>query len=208
MTEQPIEERVQIYFDYFSRMVKRTLKELAEYFRKKSALPLDIIFQIVIGPDTERRLIEQKKIVLECGQIYDGTDETNQKLIDEFFPKYLRLDNHNAHLRKRDEKYPEAKELIKKLFLIRCSIDHEHLKGSGSSYEEIAKSAFNDKESALATLGKEFEVFGELNDFILKRRRLVNVPGIVRVDVIDATLVTTKTLKEVMFAEMERIFGS
>ncbi|MHA1784870.1 MAG: hypothetical protein ACTSVE_06700 [Candidatus Helarchaeota archaeon] len=206
--EQPLEERIKIYFDYFAKMIKETLKELGEYFRKKSALPIEVIFQIVVGPETERRLLKQKEIVLKGAQIYDGTEETNQKLVEELFPKYLRWDNHNANLRKRDAKYPEAKEIIKRIFLTRCSIDHEHIKGHGKTYDDIVKTAFKDKVTALSTIGKEFELIDELHDFILHRRRLVNVPGIIRADVIDASHETSRMIKEKIFSEIERVFGN
>ncbi|NHI93092.1 MAG: hypothetical protein EAX96_11365 [Candidatus Lokiarchaeota archaeon] len=205
--EQPIEEKIQIYMDYFTKMIKETLKELGEIFRKKSALPLDIIFQLVIGPETEKRLLEQKKIVLESAQIYDGTEATNQRLIEELFPKYLRSDNHNSNLKKKDSKYPEAKEIIKNIFLSRSGIDYEHLKGSGSSYHEIVKSAFKDKEIALNTINQEFVFIDKLYQFILKNRRLVNVPGIVRADVIDAVQEMTNLIKQKIFNEIDSVYG-
>ena len=207
MMEQPVEKRIEIYMEYFTKMIKETLNELGEMFRKKSALPLDIIFQLVVGPETEKRLLTQKEVVLEGAQIYDGTEATNQKLVEELFPIYLRRDNHNSNLKKNDAKYPEAKEIIKKIFLTRCAIDHEHLKGYGQTYDDIVKTAFKDKETALKTIGEEFEYIDELNNFILNRRRIVNVPGIVRTDVIDAAKETGGMIKKKIFEEIERVYG-
>ena len=205
--EQSLEEVKEIYFEFFTRMIKQTLKDIGQELKKKSGLPLDIIFQIVIGPETEKRLLNQKKVVFAGAEMYDGTEETNAKLIEELFPKYLRSDNHNANMRKKDAKYPEALEIIKRLFLCRCSIDFQHLKGRGSTYDEIVKSAFQTKENALDTIGAEFVIVDEINDFLLKRRRLINVPGIVKTEVIAATQTTGTMIKEAMFREIERIFG-
>ncbi len=205
--DQPLEERKEIYFEFFERMIKQTLKDIGEELKKRSGLPLDIIFQIVIGPETEKRLLNQKKVVFAGAEMYDGTEETNVKIIEELFPKYLRSDNHNANLRKKDAKYPEALELIKRLFLCRCSIDFQHLKGYGSTYDEIVKSAFKTKEKALETIGAEFIIVDELNEFLLNRRRLINVPGIVKTEVISATQMTGTMIKEAMFREIDRIFG-
>ena len=207
MMEQLVQEKIKIYISYFSKMIKETLKELGDYFRQKSALPLDIIFQVVVGPETEKRLLTQKEVVLEGAQIYDGTEATNQKLVEELFPTYLKRDNHNSNLKKKDAKYPEAKEIIKKIFLTRVAIDYQHLKGYGPTYDDIVKTAFKDKEAALKTIGKEFECIDELNNFILNRRRIVNVPGIVRADVIDAAKTMSDMIKKKIFEEIDRVYS-
>lgn len=205
--EQPLEERKEIYFAFFTKMIKQTLKDIGEELKRKSGLPLDIIFQIVIGPETEKRLLKQKKVVFAGAEMYDGTEETNAKVVEELFPKYLRSDSHNANLRKKDAKYPEAVEIIKRLFLCRCGIDHQHLKGYGSSYDEIVKTAFKTKENAKEIIGAEFVIVDELNAFLLSRRRLINVPGIVKTEVITATETTGTMIKESMFREIDRVFG-
>jgi len=205
--EQPLEERKEIYFTYFKKIVTHALENIGDELKKTSGLPLDLIFQIVIGPETEKRLLKQKNIVFMGAEMYDGTEETNAKIVEDLFPKYLRVDNHNAHLKKKDVNYDDAIELIKRLFLCRCSIDHQHLKGYGSSYDEIVKSSFITKENALQNIGAEFVMIDNLNDFIVKRRRLVNVSGVIKTEVIEALLITGRMFKELTNREIERIFG-
>ena len=204
-----MEDKIRIILDFYANQLKVILKELEDYFRKKSdILPLDQIFKIIMGPETESKVMKQKKFILQVASQWDGTEEKFEPLIDENFKPFLKSDGNYTNFRKRHKKFEEAKELLKDTFRHKVFNDYHVLQGTGETYEDILKSGIPTKEEVLKLMNKEVTLYEKLCDLLKNNRGIVAVPGIIRIDIIEASIKFYEIIKVHLKEEIERIYGS
>jgi hypothetical protein len=204
-----MEDKIRIIVDFYAKLLKTVFKELEDYFKTKSQiLPLDQIFKIIIGPDNEKKIMKQKELILNVASQWNGSEETFESLIDENFKAFLRSDGNYINFRKRHRKFEEVKELLKDTFRHKTINDYHVLQGTGETYYEIVKTGIPTKEEVLKLTNKEISLYERLCDFLKNNRGIVAVPGIIRVDIIDATIKFYELIIYHLKEETERIYGS
>ena len=198
-----MQRKIDLYMEYFTEQTKETFDFIEDFFKKETALP-PIIFKIVVGPEVLQRVLDQKMIVLEIASQMgpEGTIEDLMPLIEEREKKYFRLDSYMHNFRRRHKNYSVAKNLIKNWFIFRVGADGKNLSGEGNTWFEILRSVHS-KESGSAVINQEIEIIKELMTFIKENRGIVNVPGIVRMDVINAMIALGEKLKENLFKQID-----
>lgn len=199
----------QIIATFYANELKTILKEMEDYFREKSTvLPLDAIFKIVIGSETEIKTNKQKELTLQLASQWDGTDEEFNRIVEEHLKDYLKIDSNYIYFRKRHKAIEEGKEIIKEIFSHKIVNDYYFLKGTGETYEEITLSAMPNKEETEKLINREIELYKKLIAFIEDNRGIVDVPGIIRTDIIDAVTILYEKVMEHLVNVVERIYSS
>ncbi len=190
--------------EYMRTTAKKMMDFLVNFFRT-TTIPMDIVFKIIAGPDTEEKLVKQKAVLLEVASQYTEDEKAFQEILDKYQDKYLRLDNYHSNIRKRHPKYQEARAKIVNLYEYRARADARILQGTGKNYYEMVRSILS-KEEATDVIEKEIVLVEDLVNFILKNRSLVNVPGIIRADVIDALVASANNATSTLREELTVIF--
>ncbi|MHA1300465.1 MAG: hypothetical protein ACTSO9_13685 [Candidatus Helarchaeota archaeon] len=198
-----IQKKIDLYMEYFREQTKDTFNFMENYFRTQTALP-PIIFKIVVGSEVIQRVLDQKMIVLEIASQMgpNGTIDDLMPLIEEREKKYFRLDSYLHNFRRRHKNYPKARDIIKKWFVFRVKADGKNLIGVGNSWFDILRSVHT-KESGTAVINEEIGIVEELMSLIRENRGIINVPGIVRVDVLNAMLAMGEKIKENLFKQID-----
>ncbi len=203
-----MEDKIRIIVNFYANLLKKIMKELEDFFRKKSdILPLDQIFKIIIGPDTEAKIMKQKELILNVASQWDGSEGTFDPLIEENFKAYLKSDGNYTNFRKRHRKFEEAKQLLKDTFRHKVFNDYHVLQGTGETYDEILKSGIPTKEEVIKLTNKEIGIYDKICDFLRENRGIVAVPGIIRIDIIEASIKFYEIIKRYLKEETERIYG-
>ncbi|MHA1380397.1 MAG: hypothetical protein ACTSRG_18685 [Candidatus Helarchaeota archaeon] len=202
-----IQRKIDLYMNYFKEQTEQTFKFMENYFKVKTNLP-PIIFKIVVGPEVIQRVLDQKKLILEIASQMGSDDKIDDlmPLIEENTKKYFRLDSYMHNFRRRHKMYPKAQELIKKWFIFRVNADGKNLTGEGETWFDILRS-IHTKESGSAVINGEIRIVDELMDFIRENRGIINVPGIVRVDVINAMFALGDKIKENLFNQIDLVWS-
>jgi hypothetical protein len=198
-----MQKKIDLYMEYFKGQTVETFNFMEDYFRTRTALP-PIIFKIIVGPEVIQRVLDQKLVVLEIASQMgpDGMIEDLMPLIEERERKYYQLDSYLHNFRRRDKMYPEAQKLIKKWFLFRIKADGKNLTGEGETWFDILRSVHN-RESGAAVINGEIKIVKELMDLVRNNRSLINVPGIVKVEVIDSMMAMSEQIIVLLFKQID-----
>ncbi|MHA1299387.1 MAG: hypothetical protein ACTSO9_08135 [Candidatus Helarchaeota archaeon] len=203
-----MEKKLKIINDFYANELKLIIKEMEEYFRKKKdLLPLDAIYKIIIGPETEAKINQQKELTLELASQWNGSEEDFEKIVNENFKTYLKKDANFVHLRKRHEKFEVVKQILKETFKHKIRNDYKLLKGEGETYEEIATSSEPSKKEAKDFTNKEIELYNKMIDFLRNNRGIIAVPGVIRIDILEAVIKFYECVIKHLKDNVERIYG-
>lgn len=204
-----MDKKSQIIRDFYASELKIINKELENYFKKKSnLLPLDSIFKLIIGPETETRIIKQKEFTIQMASQWNGMEDELEAIVNENFQSFLKLDAGYLQFKKRHPKFEEAKMILKDIFRHKIRNDYKLLNGEGNIYEELAISSTPNKEEALEFANIEVELYKKTINFLKDNRGIINVPGVIRIDILEAVvafyLCVIKHLKDVI----ERLYST
>ncbi|MHA1376893.1 MAG: hypothetical protein ACTSRG_00800 [Candidatus Helarchaeota archaeon] len=203
-----MDKKSQIIYDFYANELKSIIKEMEDYFKKKAdLLPLDSIYKIIIGPETEAKINKQKGFTLQLASQWDGTKDELERIVEENFKGFLRRDANFIQFRKRHEKIEEAKQLLKDTFRHKLINDYKLLRGEGETYEEIAISSEPNKDEAKEFTSKEIELYRKTINFLKNNRGIINVPGIIRIDILEAVINFYECVIKHLIDNIERIYN-
>jgi hypothetical protein len=109
-------------------------------------------------------------------------------------------------LRKSSKVHGEAISFLKDSYKNRIKFYNILMNGTGTNWKELYKTAFNNKEHLIDNLKPEIEAQDNLKNLIKKNRRLINVPGLIRADIIDAMVFIQEYTKKNLLSIAEVVF--
>ena len=198
-----IEKNLNIVKDYLNETITNANNELSDHFRSTfiGAL-IEPIFRLLIGPEQTRKTIEMLDKILSFSKVFTGNFEAIEDRLDEI----LALDPIFQVLRKSSNVHSDAIGFLKDSYRNRIKFYHILMNGTGTNWQELYKTAFNNKENLIDNLKPEIEALDNLKDLIKKNRRLINVPGLIRADIIDAMVFIQDYTKKNLLSIPEVVF--
>ena len=151
---------------------------------------LDIIIKPIIktfynywsNNDAKQGTLEQISLTLGCGKklASNGLDSsiTLETLVDENFPKYFKSDQLSRYCYASHKNFKEIKQIVKDTFhhRIKESVMLFKVQDNVSSYDDLVKAAFADKEEARATLVKQLDFTDNAIEIIEKDTSILKLP--------------------------------
>ena len=80
------------------------------------------------------------------------------------------------------------------------------MKGDGDDWKALYRTAFKNKEYLLQQIKPEIEALDKLRNLVKNNRRIINVSGFVRADVIDALYIIQDYTKKNLMEISEQVF--
>lgn len=200
-----MEEKLAVLKKYLVSEVDQGIEFLAEDMRKTLVgSMMEPVFKMVIGPEQRGRTIKLLETIVRIasqGEITD-IDATVVKHEEEL----LATDPINQNLRKSMSVYPQAKEHLLASYKNRILFYNKLLTGSGETWQKLYQTGFASGEDCLQMITPEIEANKKLMELIKQNRRLINVSGFVRADVIDAMLKLHEYTHERLLAIPKELF--
>ena len=198
-----LEKNLNIVKDYLNETITNANNELSDHFKSTfiGAL-IEPIFRLLIGPEQTRKTIEMLDKILSFSKVFTGNFEIIEDRLDEI----LALDPIFQVLRKSSNVHSEAINFLKDSYRNRIKFYHILMNGTGTNWQELYKTAFNNKENLIDNLKPEIEALDNLKNLIKKNRRLINVPGLIRADIIDAMVFIQEYTKKNLLSIPEVVF--
>jgi len=198
-----LEKNLNIVKEYLNETITNANNELSDHFKSTfiGAL-IEPIFRLLIGPEQTRKTIEMLDKILSFSKVFTGNFETIEDRLDEI----LALDPIFQVLRKSSNVHSEAINFLKDSYRNRIKFYHILMNGTGTNWQELYKTAFNNKENLIDNLKPEIEALDNLKNLIKKNRRLINVPGLIRADIIDAMVFIQEYTKKNLLSIPEAVF--
>ena len=166
---------------------------------------MEPIFQLLIGPEQRTRTINLLDKIVDIAAQGPITDIV--ELVDKHAQDLLNTDPINQNLRKSLSVYSQAKEYLILSYRNRITFYNKLLAGSGQTWQELYRSGFASGEECLEYIKPEIEANLKLLDLIKKNRRIINVSGLIRADVIDSMLKLHKYTHERLLAIPGELFS-
>ena len=187
--------------DYLRETIVNANQELSSHFRSTliGAL-IEPVFRLLIGPEQTEKTVQMLDKILSFSKIFDGGYDEEQ--LDEI----LVLDPTYQVLRKSMSVHKDAVNFLKDSYKNRIKFYNILLKGTGTDWKELYRTAFKDKNYLLENIKPEIEALDNLRGLIKKNRRLINVPGLIRVDIIDAMFFIQDYTKKNLLSIPEEVF--
>ncbi|MHA1377188.1 MAG: hypothetical protein ACTSRG_02290 [Candidatus Helarchaeota archaeon] len=199
-----INKNLEIVKNYLKTTITEANEELSKHFKSTligSSL-IEPIFRLLIGPDQTKKTIEMLEKILSFSREYNYNIEDFEDKLDEI----LVLDPTYNVLRKKMKVFDEAVGYLKDSYRNRIKFYGILLKGIGKDWKELYRTAFENKENILKNIKPEIEALDNLKNLVKKNRRLINVSGFVRADVIDAMFLIQDYTKKSLLEIPEEVF--
>ncbi len=198
-----LDKNVNIVKDYLNETITNANNELSDHFKSTfiGAL-IEPIFRLLIGPEQTRKTIEMLDKILSFSKEFTGNFENIEDRLDEV----LSLDPIYQVLRKSSKVHEEAISFLKDSYRNRIKFYNILMNGTGTNWKELYRTAFNDKGNLIDNLKPEIEALENLKELIKKNRRLINVPGLIRADIIDAMVFIQDYTKKNLLSIPEIVF--
>ena len=198
-----IDKNFKIVSEYLRDTIVNANEQLSERYKTTLMGSLvEPIFRLLIGPEQTKKTIQMLNKILEVSRVFngsfDGLDTDLDEIMD-FDPTY------NV-LRKNISAYDVAIGFLKDSYRNRIKFYNILLKGTGETWQELYKTAFETKEFLLENISPEVEALDNLKNLVKKTRRIINVPGLIRADIIDAMFFMQDDAKESLLNIPEQVF--
>ncbi|MHA1143128.1 MAG: hypothetical protein ACTSRW_00135 [Candidatus Helarchaeota archaeon] len=182
-----MERKITILKDYLVAEVDRGVEYLSEDLRKTLVGSLiEPVFKLVIGPEQRQRTIKllEKIVAVASKERISDIDA----VVSEHLEELLATDPINQNLRKSLSLYPEARGYLRDSYKNRIKFYNKLLMDSSNveTWEDLYKTGFASGEECLQYIMPEIEANKKLIALVKKNRRIINVSGFIRADVIDA----------------------
>lgn len=190
-------------------MLKEVKKALAitSKFIKENMPAFEAGYELLVGPGEEKRSTEQMDLILECCKKL-STDHSNlEEIIEENYKNYLKNDNLYFNMRKRHKRSQDAADLIKEIFKNHLIGIARVLRGEGETYDELSRSINPTYEIGLKYIEKEVELTNRIAQLIREDRGIINAPGVVRYDIMQAVINLLEYSVNQMMDELKRIYN-
>jgi len=198
-----MEKNLDIVKAYLNNTITEANNELSKYYRKTLVGSLiEPIFRLLIGPEQTRKTVEMLNKILSFSKEYGGNMEEFEGRLDEI----LVLDPIYQILRKSSKVFDEAINYLKDSYRNRIKFYNILLSGTGDTWKELYKTAFNTKENIIGQINPEVEALENLKNLVKNNRRLINVSGLIRADIIDAMFYMQDYTKDSLLKIPEEVF--
>ena len=198
-----INKNENILKDYLKETILDANRELSSHFKSTliGAL-IEPIFRLLIGPEQTEKTFRMLEKILSISKDFKGDFDNLGDKLDEI----LVLDPTYQILRKKLNVHKEAVKFLKDSYKNRVKFYNLLLNGNGNDWKELYRTAFKDKEYLIENINPEIEALDNLKDLIKKNRRLINVSGLIRADIIDAMFFIQEYTKKSLLKIPEEIF--
>ncbi len=198
-----IEKNLGIVKNYLQNTITDANNELSTYFKKTLVGALiEPVFRLLIGPEQTKKTIEMLDKILSFSKDFKDNIEAFEDKLDDI----LVLDPTYNVLRRNLSVFDEAVSYLKESYRNRIKFYGILLKGNGDDWKALYRTAFKDKGHLLENIKPEIEALDKLRNIVKKNRRLINVSGFVRADVIDALFVIQDYTKKSLMEIPDKVF--
>jgi len=163
-----------------------------------------LIYNIMARKDIREKAINQIDIVLDCAVKY--REDNLEELIEENFESYITNDQSFHRCKKQHKAYPVIQGIMKDVFKHRIQPAHRLLASEGTSYEQLTKSAFAEKEDALKNLQQELEFSYKVLEVITQNKSVIKLPSFVREPIIKIMKLGQTYAKERLTYRIDEIY--
>jgi len=178
-----INKNLEIVKSYLEKTITDANEELSKNFKKTLlGAVIEPIFRLLIGPEQTKKTVEMLEKILSFSKVYNDNIEDFEDKLDEI----MVLDPIYNILRRKSKVFNEAVNYLRDSYRNRIKFYGILLKGNGDDWKSLYRTAFKDKEHIIEHIKPEIEALDNLRNLVKKNRRLINVSGFVRADVIDA----------------------
>ncbi|MFX1498940.1 MAG: hypothetical protein ACFFBH_15550 [Promethearchaeota archaeon] len=131
--------------------------------------------------DARYGTMQQIKVTLEAGKklvIYTDSEHDFNRIIEEFFPKYLKADQTTHQCRKSHKNYNKLVEIAKKTFInyVKEVVSFLIVAEEVNDYGDLCRIAFSTKENAQKNLMKQLEYTDESISLIEEDPSILSIP--------------------------------
>ena len=198
-----IDKNLKTVSDYLGETITTANEKLSEHYKKTVMGSLiEPIFRLLIGPEQTQKTIQMLNKILEVSKIFTGSFEGLEDKIDEI----MNLDPTYQILRKGMNAFDKAVGFLKDSYRNRIKFYNILMNGTGDTWQELYKTAFKSKEFLLENIDPEVKALDNLKDVVKNNRRIINVPGIIRTDIIEALFFMQDYAKESLLAIPDQVF--
>ena len=198
-----IEKNLDIVREYLKETITNANETLSTQFKKTLiGAVIEPVFRLLIGPEQTKQTIEMLEKILSYSKEFNDNIEKFEDKLDEI----LVLDPTYNVLRKKMKVFDEAVSYLKESYRNRIKFYGILLKGEGDDWKALYRTAFKDKEYLLQHIKPEIEALDKLRNLVKKNRRIINVSGFVRADVIDALYIIQDYTKKNLMEISEQVF--
>ena len=181
-------------------------KNVSKFLKSQdTVMKLDTAFDLVFGPQEEVKASKYLEMLLTCAMLY-LQGRTLDGLVKQYFRKYINFETVASNMKKRHPRFPKIEPYEKELFKSRIKTYARLLEGEGQDYFEISRSAYPTKEESLKRAKVEIEMEKEIAKIIKDNRGMIMAPGLIKIEVLEATLFTFDYVHEKILKEIDSIY--
>ncbi|MHA1894739.1 MAG: hypothetical protein ACTSX4_09570 [Candidatus Helarchaeota archaeon] len=208
VTDEKVIKNLKIIRDYFMANARDVTKNVTNFLKTQDTImKLDTAFDLIVGPQEEVKANKYLDIILSCAVEYIQDNSKLDELVERNLKQYLKYETVSSNMKKRHAKFAELEPLAKLLFRSRIITYARLLEGEGDDYFEISRSAYPSKEESLKRAKEEIELERKMADIIKENRSMIMAPGIMKIEVLEATLFTFDYIHEKILKEIDSIYG-
>jgi len=174
--------------------MKEQMEESLAFGKKLIEKELDVgLFNFIVKPviktfydywsenDARQGTLQQIKVALDCGKILlnnGATKENFEKLIEDYFPKYLEGDQTSRQCKKNHKNYTKLVEITKDTFIsqIQELVFFLQVQKDVKNYEELTVAAMKSKETAHDALMRQMNYNDEAIKIVEKDPSILKIP--------------------------------
>ncbi|MHA1894092.1 MAG: hypothetical protein ACTSX4_06305 [Candidatus Helarchaeota archaeon] len=198
-----LDKNFKIISDYLRNTITSANEQLSEHYKQTLLGSLiEPVFKLLIGPEQTERTIQMLNKILEVSKVFTGTFDG----LDDKLNEIMNLDPTYNVLRKDIKAYTKAEKFLKDSYKNRIKFYNILINGTGETWQELYNTAFKTKEFLIENITPEIEALDNLKQIVKNTRRIINVPGLIRADIIDAMFFMQEFAKKNLLAIPEQVF--
>ena len=207
VSDEKILKNIKIIRDYFMENAREVTRKVTAFLKTQdTVMKLDTAFDLIVGPQEEIKASNYLDIILTCSVKYLENKDSIDKLVDKYFRKYLNFETVASNMKRRHPKFKEIEPLNRELFKSRIITYAGLLEGEGDDYFEISRSAYPSKEDSLKRGKLEIELEQKIAEIIKANRGMIMAPGLIKLEVLEATLFTFEHVHKKILEEIDEIY--
>ncbi|NHI92035.1 MAG: hypothetical protein EAX96_05990 [Candidatus Lokiarchaeota archaeon] len=208
ITDEKLLKNIRIIREYFMENARQLTTNVTKFLKNQDTLmKLDTAFDLIVGPQEEIKASNYLDIILLCSVKYLEDKDLLNEIIDKNFKKYLNFETVASNMKKKHLKFKEIEPLERELFKTRIITYAGLLEGDGDDYFEISRSAYPSKEGSLKRAKVEINLEQEIANVMKENRSMIMAPGIIKLEVLEATLFTFEYVHKKILEEIDQIYG-
>ena len=135
-----------------------------------------VVYSFFLSKDIKDKILAQGDILLDASRDYTGDPDV---VIEKYFEDFLLVDPSWERAKKKHSKSSELKERYKRSFILLVEETQTLLYSEGSSYEELFRNAYKNKDEAKRATFAILETAEEDLDFAVKHK-MIKVNRLIR----------------------------